>query len=121
MYKDNSIELSVNNDYKKDNITNKEIIKKIFTYAIPFIIINIVSSCYNFIDMTLLLHTLNHIKLDTQTIEFASSAVTTWAPKINMIVTSVAMGMSTSLIPTMVTAYTWKKWDEVNNILVNEI
>jgi len=32
-----------------------------------------------------------------------------------MIVTSVAMGMSTSLIPTMVTAYTLKDWNEVNN------
>lgn len=115
MKKDDSKELSLENTYKKDNIENKEIVKKIFSYAIPFIIINIVGSCYNFIDMTLLLRTLNYIKLDANTIEFASSAVTTWAPKINMIVTSIAMGMSTSLIPTMVTAYTLKKWDEVNN------
>ena len=115
MHKDDSSELSLENTFEKDDITNKEIVKKIFTYAIPFIIINIVSSCYNFIDMTLLLRTLNYLKLDTNTVEFASSAVTTWAPKINMIVTSIAMGMSTSLIPTMVSAYTLRKWDEVNN------
>ena len=89
--------------------------KKIFSYAIPFIIINIVSSCYNFIDLTLLIRSLTYIKMDASVIEFVSTATTTWAPKINMIVTSVAMGMSTSLIPTMVTAFTLKKWDEVNN------
>lgn len=101
--------------HKKDDVTNKEILKKIFSYALPFIIINIVSSCYNFIDMTLLLRTMNYLKLPTNDIEFVSSAVTTWAPKINMIVTSIAMGMSTSFIPTMVSAYTLKKWKEVNS------
>lgn len=115
MHKDKSEELSLTNNYVKDDVTDKEIFKKIFSYAIPFIIINIVSSCYNFIDMTLLLRTMNYLNLETADIEFVTSAVTTWAPKINMIVTSIAMGMSTSLIPTMVTAYTLKKWDEVNN------
>lgn len=100
---------------KKDDVSNKEIAKKIFSYALPFIIINIVSSCYNFIDMTLLLRTMNYLHLPTNDIEFAASAVTTWAPKINMIIASIAMGMSTSLIPTMVTAFTKNNWTEVNN------
>ena len=56
-------ELSLTEEYPKDDVTNKEIFKKIFSYAIPFIIINIVSSCYNFIDMTLLLRTMNYLKL----------------------------------------------------------
>lgn len=115
MWKSDSKELSLKIEYEKDKVTNKEITKKLFSYAIPFIIINIVSSCYNFIDMTLLLRTMSYLKLDTSTVEFAASAVTTWAPKINMIITSIAMGMSTSLIPTMVTAYTLKNWKEVNN------
>ncbi len=115
MMRKNSKELSLKNEYQKDDVTNKEIGKKLLSYAIPFIIINIVSSCYNFIDMTLLLRTMSYLKLDTETVEFAASAVTTWAPKINMIITSIAMGMSTSLIPTMVTAYTLKNWKEVNN------
>jgi O-antigen/teichoic acid export membrane protein len=58
---------------------------------------------------------MNYLKLSAADIEFVTGAVTTWAPKINMIVTSVAMGMSTSFIPTMVTAYTLKDWKEVNN------
>ncbi len=115
IHKDDNPELSLDNTYQKDDITDKEIIKKIFSYALPFIIINIVSSCYNFIDLTLLIRTLNYLKLDTDLIEFASSGVTTWAPKINMIVASIAMGMSTSLIPTMVKSYTLGNWKDVNN------
>ena len=115
MKTDKSGSIDLDKEYDKDRVTNKEIIKKIFSYAIPFIIINIVSSCYNFIDLTLIIRTLNYLKLDPSMIEFVSTASTTWAPKINMIVTSVAMGMSISLIPTMVTAFTLKKWDEVNN------
>ena len=111
----NKKDLGLDKEYKKDSVTNKEIIRKIFKYAIPFIIINIVSSCYNFVDMTLILRTMNHLGLSAKDVEFVTSAVATWAPKINMIVTALAMGMSTSFIPTMVSAYTKKDWKEVNN------
>lgn len=115
MHKDKGDSLNLKTKNKKDNVSDKDIAKKIFSYAIPFIIINIVSSCYNFTDMTLLLRTMNYLGLSASDVEFVTSSVTTWAPKINMIVTSVAMGMSTSFIPTMVTAYTLKDWKEVNH------
>ena len=110
-------ELGFTEEYKKDNVTNKEIIKKIFAYAIPFIIIDIAVSIYNFIDMVLIMHTLNYLNLDATTIEFSATAISTWSAKIGMIVNSVAMGMSVSLIPTIVSAYTLKKWNEVNDKL----
>lgn len=115
MSKNDNKELSLKGDFKKDDVTNKEIGKKIFSYALPFIIINIVSSCYNFVDLTLILRTMNYINLSAKDVEFAASAVTTWAPKINMIIASIAMGMSTSLIPTMVSAFTLNNWKEVNS------
>ncbi len=110
-------ELGFEEKYKKDKVTNKEIIKKIITYAIPFIIIDIAVSIYNFIDMVLIMHTLNYLDLDAKTIEFTATAITTWSAKIGMIVNSVAMGMSVSLIPTIVSAFTLKNWKEVNNKL----
>lgn len=117
IFRKNKKELGFTETYKKDNVTNKEIIKKIFSYAIPFIIIDIAVSIYNFIDMILIMHTLNYLKLDATTIEFSATAISTWSAKIGMIVNSVAMGMSVSLIPTIVSAYTLKKWDEVNDKL----
>ena len=115
MHQDKSGCIDINREYERDEVSNKDIIKKIFSYAIPFIIINIVGSIYNFIDLTLLVRTMDYLKIDPSLVEFASTSVTTWAPKINMIVTSIAMGMSTSFIPTMVTAYTLNNWKEVNN------
>ena len=113
----NKEELGFSKTYKKDEVTNKEIIKKIFSYAIPFIIIDIAVSIYNFIDMVLIMHTLNYLGLKATEIEFSATAISTWSAKVGMIVNSVAMGMSISLIPTIVSAYTLKKWDEVNDKL----
>jgi O-antigen/teichoic acid export membrane protein len=106
-------ELSLNTT-KKDNVTNKEIFKKIVSYAVPFIIINCISSLYSFVDMLLVLRTMQHLGYETTTVEFIASSISTWSGKINVIVVSMAMGMTISLIPTIVNAYTLKNWPEVN-------
>lgn len=109
----NKEELGLDDKVKKDKITNKEITKKIISYAIPFIIINTVSSFYNFVDMLLVLRTMEHIGFDAVTVEFIATSISTWASKINMIIVSIAMGMTISLIPSIVEAYTLKKWKDV--------
>ena len=106
-------ELGLNAKVKKDKITNKEITKKLISYAVPFIIINTVASFYNLIDMKLVLETMNFLRFDGPTVEHIATSISTWAPKINMIINSIAMGMTISLIPTIVEAYTLKKWKEV--------
>ena len=108
-------ELNIREDVKVDKSVDKEIVKKIATYAIPFIIINIVTNIYNFTDQILVLRTLEYLKFNTQDIEFIASAISTWSPKICMIVNAMAMGMTVSLIPTIVSAYTKKDMAEVEN------
>lgn len=107
-------ELDLTGNLKKDNITNKEIVKKIFRYAIPFIIISACMSIYNFVNMVFINRTLAYLDFDTKTVEYITTSITTWAPKISMIITSLAMGMTVSLIPNIVEAFTLKKWDLVN-------
>ena len=98
---------------KEDNITNKEITKKIIGYAIPFIIINIVTNIYNFTDQILVLRTLEYLKFPGQEVEFVASAISTWSPKICMVLNAMAMGMTMSLIPTIVSAFAKKDNQEV--------
>ncbi|MDE5630236.1 MAG: polysaccharide biosynthesis protein, partial [Bacilli bacterium] len=100
---------------KKDKISNKEIALKIVSYAIPFIIINIVTNIYTFTDQILVLRTLEHMHYTAEEVEFIASAISTWAPKINMVINAMAMGMTVSLIPTIVSAYTKKDQKEVND------
>jgi O-antigen/teichoic acid export membrane protein len=64
--------------------------------------------------MLLVLRTMQYLGYETTTVEFIASAISTWSGKINMIVVSMAMGMTISLIPTIVSAYTLKNWLEVN-------
>ncbi len=102
---------------KKDQVSNKQIVKKIFNYAIPFIIISAAMSIYNFVNMIFISRTMNYLNYDAIDVEFITTSITTWGPKISMIVTSLAMGMTTSLIPNIVEAFTLKKWDLVNSRL----
>lgn len=103
---------------KKDSdISNKEIVKKIFSYAIPFIIIDTMFSMYSFVDMFLVLRTMGYIGYTGSQTQTISTYISTQAPKISVIISSIAMGMTTSLIPTIVSAYTLKNYKEVNNKL----
>lgn len=101
----NKDKLSQNTD-KVDDISNKEIILKILKYALPFIIINIVTNIYTFTDQILVLRTLEHLGIDAETVEFIASSISTWSPKICMIINAIAMGLTISLIPTIVSSFT---------------
>lgn len=98
----------------KDDVTNKDIIKKIIKYAIPVIIISISIAIYDFIDMVLILRTMDYLKYSVKNTEFISSAISAWSKKINVIITAIGTGMTTSLIPSIVNSYTLGKWDEVD-------
>jgi len=104
-------------DYEEceDKITNKEITKKIVLYAIPFVIISIVSHLYNFTDQILVLRTLENMGFLSDDVEFIAASISTWSPKICMIINAMAMGMTMSLVPTIVSAVTKKQTKEVEN------
>ncbi len=112
----NKSQLDLDKDLKKDNITNKEIFKKILIYSIPFIIINVTVNFFNIVDMTLIIRTLGNLGFSGEQAEFVASAMTTWGYKLNMIVNAIATGLTISLIPNLVSAYTLKKTNTVNKI-----
>lgn len=99
---------------KRDNISNKTIFKRILAYAIPTVIISISFSIYSSIDMVLILRTMNHLGFAAAEVEFISSAISTWASKISIIMLSVGAGLMASLGPSVVESYTLKKYDDVN-------
>ncbi len=102
-------------EYKvKDDVKDSEIIKKVLSYSIPFIIINIATSIYNFTDMVLIIRGLDLLGFSAVDAEFIQSAITTWSTKVCMVVSSFAMGMSVSLIPNIVSSYVKKDWVDVN-------
>ena len=94
----------------------KDIKKKVFLYAIPFIAVNLSYHIYNSIDMVLIIKTLDYLNYSATDIEAISSIFTTWGSKLISIVTAVATGLIISLIPNMVSSYVKKDIKEVNKI-----
>ena len=105
-------------EVKKDkvNITSDEIIKKIFMYSIPFILISLVNNLYINVDMVLLSRTLSDIlHVSAKVRESIVGVYTTWGLKLNNVILAVSTGLVTSLIPNIVASFTKKDMDDVNN------
>ena len=113
----NKNDLDLGKELKKDKVSNKDIFKKILTYAVPFIIINVTVNFFNIVDMTFIIRTLGNLGYTGAEAEFVSSAMTTWGYKLNMIVNAIATGLTVSLIPNIVSAYTLGKNEKVSKIL----
>ncbi len=95
---------------KKDKVENKEIIKKIISYAVPLIIVSIATDIYSITDMTLVVRASYSLGYTGAVSETISSIIATWSPKICMIINAVAMGLTTSLIPHMVSSVAKKDY-----------
>lgn len=113
--KKNKKQLNLDKEYKRDKITNKEIIKKIAAYAIPIIIINLITNVYSSTDMILVSRTIQNLGYSANDVEFITSSISTWCPKISMIVNSIVLGLTMSLIPNIVSSYTKKDFKGVNS------
>ncbi|MBQ9834153.1 MAG: polysaccharide biosynthesis protein [Bacilli bacterium] len=112
----NKEELSLAKKLKENKeVKDKDIIKKIIKYAIPMILVSISVAIYDFVDMVLILRMTNHFGYSAATVEFVSTAISTWSKKILMIVTALGTGLTTSLIPSIVEAYTLKDKKLLNN------
>lgn len=119
LYKKNKNNSKFNEKIRPVNepiITNKQIFKKIVIYAVPFILIDVFKSLYNYIDMVTVVEGLvqyaNFSVTDAETI---MSMLSTWGAKFNMIVLSISTGIIISLIPNLTTSVVKKDYDDIND------
>ena len=110
----NAKQLGLDAEYQITKKNDKEIIKKIISYSIPFIVINLVNNATTFVDMVLIIKTLPKLGFTAANTEFIGSVFTTWGVKINTIITSIASGLIISLIPNMVKDYNEKITESMN-------
>ena len=102
-------QLNLDRKLEKDKtVKDKEIIGKIIKYAIPMILVSVTIAIYDNVDMILISRFTHYFGYDAATVEFVSTSIATWSKKILMIITSIGTGLTVSLIPNMVEAYTLK-------------
>ena len=96
-------------------VTNKEIIKKIFIYGFPFIMIDIFKSLYNYIDLVSVVRGLvKYASFSINDAEIIYSMLSTWGQKFNMIIFSISTGIIVSLIPSLTESFVKKDKEEVD-------
>lgn len=95
-------------------VTDKEIIRKIFYYAFPLIMIDLSKSVYNFIDtFTVLNGLVDYAHYVVSDAEEVVSMLSTWASKFNMVVSAVASGIVVSLIPNLTSSIVKKDREDI--------
>lgn len=96
-------------------ITNKDLVKRIIFYALPFVAISVLQSAFVMVDVFTVVRGLTGIGYTTEISENVLSVIATWGSKLNMIVMSISMGIVMSLIPAIASAYAVKNYEEVNS------
>lgn len=96
-------------------VSDKELIKKIIVYAVPFIIIALMKSAYSLVDTFTIVKGLTKVGFDTITAETASSVIVTWGNKFNTIIASICLGVAVSLIPSISSSMVVNDMKSVND------
>ena len=112
----NKKELNISKNLKKDDITNKEILKKILMFSLPPIIVSISTDIYNMTDLSLIIRGLTMLGYSGSSAETIASVISTWASKICLIVNAISTGLTISIIPHMVSLYVKKEYKSINNL-----
>ena len=96
-------------------VTDKQILRKIIYYAIPFIMIDFFKSLYSCIDMvTVVKGLVTYAKFSTSDAEVIISMLSTWGAKFNMIVIAISTGVIVSLIPNLTNSYVKEDSKDIN-------
>ena len=96
-------------------VSDKDIIKKLFIYAIPLIMIDVTRSLYNYIDMFSVVRGLvEYAKYSAEDAEIIYSMLSTWGQKFNMILLAISSGIVVSMIPNLTESIVKKEEKEIN-------
>lgn len=100
----------------ENNETTKRIIKSLFFYAIPYVVISLVSNLYEVTDMVIVQRVMSDILHASATVtESVSSVFTIWGGKFNGIILALIMGLNVSLTPNLVDSFTRKDLKDVTS------
>ena len=90
-----------------------EIIKKVFGYCMTIVLVSVATSLYEMVDMKLLLIGLHRLNFADDVTQIIASIQATWIPRIGMIITSISMGVTTSIVPHVAESHALKENDKI--------
>ncbi len=100
---------------EEKTIKDKFLIKKIITYTVPFIIMELVGTSFQMVDMFTVVRTLTSYGYSVTDASNIMNIVTTLGTKLNVIVMAIANGIVVSLLPSLTSDYVKGNIDAVTN------
>lgn len=98
---------------KKDSVSDKTLVKKILSYAIPIIMVSIIDNLYTLIDIKLIVKGLTMVGIPAMDAQTISSVVSTWAPKICTVMIAISVALTTNIIPHVTSSFIKKDYKAV--------
>lgn len=86
-------------------ISNKDIIKKLLIYSVPFISFGLALSVYDYIDMTTMINALTNLGFKTADAESILGVINTTGNKLNSVILAISTGLMTSLVPNITASF----------------
>lgn len=100
---------------EEKKITSKNLLKKIITYTVPFIIMELIGTSFQLVDMFTVVRTLTNYGYSATTASEIMNITTTLGTKLNVIVMAIANGIVVSLLPSLTSDYVKGNMDAVKN------
>ena len=117
-YKKKQIPNDTTYDIKEEEreITTSALVKKIITYTIPLIIMELIGTSFQLVDMFTVVKTLTSVGgFGLNDASFIMNAVTTLGTKLNVIVMAIANGIVVSLLPSLTSDFVAKDFDGIRH------
>lgn len=115
----NSDDILIKVSNEKEILSTKQIVKKFVTYCIPILIVAVSANIYEITDNLLVVYTLT--KLEFKDSVLIGSVISTYTPKIAMIISALAMGLTNSIVPEMASFVASKDFIQANKKLCTAI
>lgn len=102
-------------------INDKIILKKIIEYSLPFIMIDLFKSLYNYIDMFEVVRGLVSVRYKAQDAETIYSILSTWGAKFNMIILAISSAIIVNLIPNLTESIVKKNNKKIDSDIIKAL
>ena len=100
-------------DPAEEMASDREIIRKVFGYCVTIVLVSVATSIYEMVDMKLLLVGLHRLDFADDVTQIIASIQATWIPRIGVIITSISMGITTSIVPHMAESHVLGENDKI--------
>ncbi len=101
---------------EEKSITAKFLIKKIIKYTLPLIIMELIGTSFQLVDMFTVVTTLTNVGgFNLNDASFIMNAVTTLGTKLNVIVMAIANGIVVSLLPSLTSDFVAGNFDDIRH------